>query len=119
MVTAEGTWSTTLTLAPNAYSFFAGQSLLIGAEGNVAASERSERRDFTLVAQAVAPAPTVPVTTPAVPVRVPAAPASSVRELAATGVDTTGLAGGISGLLLALGAAALVVARRRQLTSEL
>ena len=119
VVTAEGTWSTTLTLAPNAYSFFAGQSLLIGAEGNVAASERSERRDFTLVAQAVAPAPTVPVTTPAVPVRVPAAPASSVRELAATGVDTTGLAGGISGLLLALGAAALVVARRRQLTSEL
>jgi hypothetical protein len=122
VVTAEGTWSTTLTLtlAPNAYSFFAGQSLLIGAEGNVAASDRSERRDFTLVAQAVAPAaPTVPVNTPAVPVRVPAAPASGVRELAATGVETTGLAGGISALLLALGAAAIVAARRRQLTSEL
>ena len=120
VVTAEGTWSTTLTLAPNAYSFFAGQSQLIGAEGNVAASERSERRDFTLVAQAVAPAaPTVPVNTPAVPVRVPAAPASNVRELAATGVEITGLAGGISALLVALGAAAIVAARRRQLTSEL
>jgi len=119
VVTAEGTWSTTLTLAPNAYSFFAGQSQLIGAEGNVAASGRSERRDFTLVAQAVVPAaPTVPVNTPAVPVRVPAAPASSVRELAATGVDTAGLAGSISSLLLALGAAAVVVSRRRRLTSE-
>jgi hypothetical protein len=114
VVNAEGTWSTTLTLAPNSYSFFAGQTQLIGTAGNVASSGRSERRDFTLVAAAV-----TPVGTPAVPVRTPARPASNVRELAATGVADTGLAGGIGGLLLALGAAAVVVARRRQMASEL
>jgi len=120
VVTAEGTWSTTLTLAPNAYSFFAGQTQLIGSEGNIAASGRSERRDFTLVAAAVAPAaPVVPVNTPAVPVRLPATHASGVRELAATGVDNTGLTGGISALLLALGATAVIAARRRRVTSEL
>jgi hypothetical protein len=112
VVTTEGTWSTTLTLAPNAYSFFAAQTQLVGSEGNVASSGRSERRDFTLIAQVVAPA------TPAVPARSPAVPTSGVRELAATGVDDTGLAGGIGGLLLAFGAAAIVISRRRQVTSE-
>jgi hypothetical protein len=120
VVTGEGTWSTTLTLAPNAYSFFAAQTQLLGSEGNVALSGRSERRDFTLIAQAVAPAtPTVPARTPTVPVRTPAVPTGNVRELAVSGVDDTGLAGGIAGLLLALGSAALVVARRRQMASEL
>jgi hypothetical protein len=106
IVGADGTWSTTITLAPNSYSFYAAQSMLVPEEGNVATSGRSERLDFTLVAQAITPAIT-PVS------------ASGEHELAATGIDNTGLAGGISGLLLALGVAAMVANRRRQMNAEL
>jgi hypothetical protein len=106
VVGADGTWSTTVTLAPNSYSFYAAQSMLVPEEGNVATSGRSERLDFTLVAQAITPAIT-PVS------------ASGEHELAATGIDNTGLAGGISGLLLALGVAAMVANRRRQMNAEL
>jgi hypothetical protein len=105
IVNADGMWSTTLELAPNAYSIFAGQSKLIGTEGNAATSGRSERLDFTLVAQS-----TLPATTPSVDL---------TGELAATGVEDAGLAGGIGGLLLALGLALTVMARRRQASSEL
>jgi len=100
-VGADGTWSVTVALAPDAYTVIAFQADDPTGAGSVSAP--SAPVNFILAA---APAAVAPGTTPT----------ASGTTLAATGVDTNAFLG--LGSLLALGGAALLIVRKRRLSSS-